>query len=59
MSRLPRWRNLNHFNQVMGIKFTDASKYEDISKVLMHVTHLIFPLNAIRLAHSFCHAQFN
>lgn len=30
---LPRWRNLNHFESIMKVQFTDGSKYEDISKV--------------------------
>ncbi|KAG2355123.1 hypothetical protein BDR07DRAFT_1453876 [Suillus spraguei] len=30
---MPRWRNINHFNHVMDISFSDGSKYEDISKV--------------------------
>ncbi|KAG2120420.1 uncharacterized protein F5147DRAFT_785151 [Suillus discolor] len=30
---LPRWRNMNHFDAVMAITFTDGSKYEDIFKV--------------------------
>ncbi|KAG0705638.1 hypothetical protein DFH29DRAFT_980865 [Suillus ampliporus] len=30
---LPRWRNLNHFDAIMAITFTDGSKYEDIFKV--------------------------
>ncbi|KAG1726420.1 uncharacterized protein EDB91DRAFT_1239645 [Suillus paluster] len=30
---LPRWRNLNHFDAVMSISFTNGSKYEDIFKV--------------------------
>ena len=30
---MPRWRDLNHFNQVMSISFSDASKFEDLSKV--------------------------
>ncbi|KAG2159321.1 uncharacterized protein EDB93DRAFT_1237492 [Suillus bovinus] len=29
---MPRWRNINHFNHVMDIAFSDSSKYEDISK---------------------------
>lgn len=29
----PRWRNLNHFKEVMGISFADGTKYEDILKV--------------------------
>ncbi|OSC97911.1 hypothetical protein PYCCODRAFT_1418559 [Trametes coccinea BRFM310] len=32
---VPRWRNLNHFSEVTEVKFTDGSKYEDISKVLV------------------------
>ncbi|KAG1801818.1 hypothetical protein EV424DRAFT_1474720 [Suillus variegatus] len=30
---LPCWRNMNHFDAVMAITFTDGSKYEDIFKV--------------------------
>ncbi|KAF7969796.1 hypothetical protein HWV62_25973 [Athelia sp. TMB] len=32
MGQFPRWRDLNHFNGVMHVTFTDGSKYEDISK---------------------------
>ncbi|KIP07360.1 hypothetical protein PHLGIDRAFT_71277, partial [Phlebiopsis gigantea 11061_1 CR5-6] len=32
MDMLPRWRNINHFRAVLGVHFTDARKYEDISK---------------------------
>ncbi|KIK46880.1 hypothetical protein CY34DRAFT_21734 [Suillus luteus UH-Slu-Lm8-n1] len=34
----PRWRNLNHFDQVTSISFSDGMKYEDISKE----THNVF-----------------
>ena len=30
---IPRWRNLNHFDMIMHIHFTDGSKYKDIIKV--------------------------
>ncbi|EGO30670.1 hypothetical protein SERLADRAFT_364543 [Serpula lacrymans var. lacrymans S7.9] len=29
---MPRWRNLNHFDRVASIEFSDATKHEDISK---------------------------
>lgn len=32
-SLTPRWPNLNHFSRVTNVRFTDATKYEDISKV--------------------------
>ncbi|KIJ58540.1 hypothetical protein HYDPIDRAFT_184182 [Hydnomerulius pinastri MD-312] len=38
----PRWRNLAHFSQVMGISYTDGSKHEDISKLLLFAAHPIF-----------------
>ncbi|KAG1738055.1 hypothetical protein EDD22DRAFT_982336 [Suillus occidentalis] len=31
----PRWRNLNHFDQVVSISFADGTKYEDISKAYL------------------------
>ena len=31
-----RWRNLNHFDAVTNMSFTDASKYEDVSKVSLN-----------------------
>ncbi|KAF9235747.1 hypothetical protein BU15DRAFT_77676 [Melanogaster broomeanus] len=37
----PRWRNLSHFSQVMGISFTDGSKHEEISKLLLFAAHPI------------------
>ncbi|KAJ6475715.1 hypothetical protein C8R47DRAFT_1178958 [Mycena vitilis] len=37
----PRWRNLSHFESVMGISFNDGSKYEDISKMIILVSHHI------------------
>jgi len=33
MGALPRWRNLNHFDHIMSVHFSDANKYEDILKV--------------------------
>lgn len=32
-ARIPRWRGLNHFTEILDVSFTDGSKYEDISKV--------------------------
>ncbi|KAH7906115.1 hypothetical protein BJ138DRAFT_1223855 [Hygrophoropsis aurantiaca] len=39
---LPRWRNLNHFDNVMDISFTDGTKNEDISKLLVFAAHDVF-----------------
>ncbi|KAI9435631.1 hypothetical protein BJY52DRAFT_1197489 [Lactarius psammicola] len=33
--RVPRWRGLNHFPEVMKVSFTDGAKFEDISKVVV------------------------
>jgi hypothetical protein len=33
MKALPPWPGLNHFDQVMGIHFSDANKFRDILKV--------------------------
>ncbi|KAJ7145390.1 hypothetical protein C8R43DRAFT_890476 [Mycena crocata] len=35
----PRWRNLNHFKNVMGVTFNDGTKHTDISKTIILVTH--------------------
>ncbi|KAH9024194.1 hypothetical protein EDB85DRAFT_2075196 [Lactarius pseudohatsudake] len=35
----PRWRGLHHFSDVMNTSFTDGSKYEDISKVVVFAAH--------------------
>ncbi|KAJ6472802.1 hypothetical protein DFH09DRAFT_1110153 [Mycena vulgaris] len=36
---LPRWRNLNHFDSVMGTAFNDGSKHEDVSKQILLACH--------------------
>ncbi|KAG2116407.1 uncharacterized protein F5147DRAFT_743074 [Suillus discolor] len=36
---VPRWRNLNHFKEVMGVSFTDGTKHEDILKLILFVAH--------------------
>ncbi|KAH9953929.1 hypothetical protein BC827DRAFT_1280060 [Russula dissimulans] len=38
-SAVPRWSGLIHFQEVMKIKFTDGTKFEDISKVIVFVAH--------------------
>ncbi|KAG1787605.1 uncharacterized protein HD556DRAFT_1448615 [Suillus plorans] len=38
----PRWRNLNHFDQVVSISFADGMKYEDISKLIVFAAHNVF-----------------
>ncbi|KAJ7468650.1 hypothetical protein FB451DRAFT_1340298 [Mycena latifolia] len=35
----PRWRDLSHFNSVMSITFNDATKHEDVCKVMLLATH--------------------
>ncbi|KAJ7447224.1 hypothetical protein FB451DRAFT_1343439 [Mycena latifolia] len=35
----PRWRDLSHFNSVMSITFNNATKHEDVCKVMLLVTH--------------------
>ncbi|EPQ59138.1 hypothetical protein GLOTRDRAFT_103193 [Gloeophyllum trabeum ATCC 11539] len=42
MSEMPRWRDFNHFDQVMKTKFTDGSKYEDMSKMLLFAIYNLF-----------------
>ncbi|KAG1726527.1 uncharacterized protein EDB91DRAFT_1239637 [Suillus paluster] len=38
----PHWRNLNHFDQVVSISFSDGMKYEDISKLIVFAAHNVF-----------------
>ncbi|KAG1786171.1 uncharacterized protein HD556DRAFT_1434837 [Suillus plorans] len=38
----PRWRNLNHFDQVVSVSFSDGTKYEDISKLIVFAAHNVF-----------------
>ncbi|KAH9170356.1 hypothetical protein EDB89DRAFT_1853558, partial [Lactarius sanguifluus] len=35
----PRWHGLHHFSNMMNTSFTDGSKYEDISKVVVFAAH--------------------
>ncbi|KAJ7263191.1 hypothetical protein B0H12DRAFT_1209494 [Mycena haematopus] len=42
--RLPRWRNLNHFQTVTNISFNDGSKHQDISKMMLYAVHNILTL---------------
>ncbi|KAJ6553880.1 hypothetical protein B0H10DRAFT_1848583, partial [Mycena sp. CBHHK59/15] len=39
MAAMPRWRGLNHFDNVMNISFNDGSKHEDIAKLMLFATH--------------------
>ncbi|KAI0754076.1 hypothetical protein C8Q80DRAFT_1296322 [Daedaleopsis nitida] len=41
---LPRWRDFNHFVEVVSVNFADGSKYEDISKVIVPCAYNILPL---------------
>ncbi|KAI9464204.1 hypothetical protein HD554DRAFT_2026564 [Boletus coccyginus] len=36
---MPPWRGLNHFDQVLDLKFNDGSKHEDISKLVIFASH--------------------
>ncbi|KAI9428775.1 hypothetical protein H4582DRAFT_2091022 [Lactarius indigo] len=39
----PRWRGLHHFPAVMKVSFTDGTKFEDISKVVVFAAHNVIP----------------
>ncbi|KAH9890396.1 hypothetical protein C8Q73DRAFT_652116, partial [Cubamyces lactineus] len=39
---IPSWPNLNHFDAVVSVNFTDGQKYEDISKSIIHASHSVF-----------------
>ncbi|KAF4612582.1 hypothetical protein D9613_012725 [Agrocybe pediades] len=39
---IPRYRGLHHFNAVMKIDFSDGTKWEDISKIIVYVAHDMF-----------------
>ena len=41
IGELPRWRNLNHFNEIMNIHFADVNKFEDILNVCPNF-HIVF-----------------
>ncbi|KAI9445866.1 hypothetical protein H4582DRAFT_2069128 [Lactarius indigo] len=40
---VPRWRGLHHFPAVMKVSFTDGTKFEDISKVVVFAAHNVIP----------------
>ncbi|EMD38370.1 hypothetical protein CERSUDRAFT_113535, partial [Gelatoporia subvermispora B] len=37
----PRWRNLKHITSITNVTFSDGSTYEDMSKIILFVTHNI------------------
>ncbi|KAA1476942.1 hypothetical protein DENSPDRAFT_758082, partial [Dentipellis sp. KUC8613] len=39
VDKMPTWRDLNHFHAVTHITFSDGTKYEDISKILIFVAY--------------------
>ncbi|KAI0336130.1 hypothetical protein GY45DRAFT_1291847 [Cubamyces sp. BRFM 1775] len=43
---IPRWSDLNHFSEVAAVNFTDGTKYEDISKVIVPASYNVFPRKA-------------
>ncbi|KAH9172732.1 hypothetical protein EDB89DRAFT_2114096 [Lactarius sanguifluus] len=38
---VPRWSGLYHFHEVMNVSFTDGTKHEDLSKILVFAAHNI------------------
>jgi hypothetical protein len=42
MGLMPRWRNLNHFDNVLNVSFSDGRKFEDIFKVCALVRNGIY-----------------
>ncbi|KAG1811595.1 hypothetical protein EV424DRAFT_1327573 [Suillus variegatus] len=49
IANFPRWRNLNHFESVINISFTDGNKYQDLSKQTLYpalniLTHRASPV---------------
>ncbi|KAF8227364.1 hypothetical protein L208DRAFT_1297238 [Tricholoma matsutake] len=38
-SKFPRWQNLNHFEKIVNVHFSNASKFEDILKIVLFITH--------------------
>lgn len=50
IANLPRWRNLNHFDHVTSVTFSDARKYEDILKVCLPFgIQMIFRFNQMQM----------
>ncbi|KAJ7111639.1 hypothetical protein C8R43DRAFT_1091525 [Mycena crocata] len=39
IAAFPPWRGLNHFESVMNITFNDATKREDVGKIMLFVAH--------------------
>ncbi|KAF9443377.1 hypothetical protein P691DRAFT_764335 [Macrolepiota fuliginosa MF-IS2] len=39
----PQWCNIHHFNKVLNVHFTDASKFENIVKLSLYITYDLFP----------------
>ncbi|KAH9911521.1 uncharacterized protein BXZ73DRAFT_56902, partial [Epithele typhae] len=53
-SAMPRWRGLNHFDEVTTVSFTDGSKYEDMSKVvIVPASYAAFRSKHLRLSRGF------
>ncbi|KAL1672401.1 hypothetical protein EV122DRAFT_224743, partial [Schizophyllum commune] len=42
IAAIPRWRDLNHFEEFMELNFNDGSKHEDASKALIFGMHAVF-----------------
>ncbi|KIJ58589.1 hypothetical protein HYDPIDRAFT_178048 [Hydnomerulius pinastri MD-312] len=50
-SVMPRWRNLNHFDEVMSITFSDGSKHQDIAKLIVFAAHSVLDPRTHKLAY--------
>ena len=58
MSLSPRWRDFNHFDEFMSVRFNDGQKHEDLCKVrvLLFRGKTIQYILAINLRRSFSNA---
>ncbi|KAF8195254.1 hypothetical protein K438DRAFT_1906569 [Mycena galopus ATCC 62051] len=60
-SSFPRWRNLNHFDSVMSTAFNDATKHEDIAKMIVLTAHNILerPIDQLLLQLCRCYQELS
>ena len=54
---MPSWRGLIHFDQVVSVDFTDATKLEHIVKVSMTIQVIILLLISLISDFAFCEPQ--
>ncbi|KAF8157464.1 hypothetical protein K438DRAFT_1910064 [Mycena galopus ATCC 62051] len=60
-SSFPWWRNLNHFDSVMSTAFNDATKHEDIAKMIVLTAHNILerPIDQLLLQLCRCYQELS